>query len=238
MSRRWMWLALPAMFAAAAPAEAQGTRGNVFVIHGIPGTDLGLDRALPVDVSVNGGCLLTNFRFGQIVGPLALGQGTYRVAVHVANTARPCGNDPVIGPANIPVNGGETSAIIAHLTAAGGPTASKFVLDLSPTQMGKARVSAYHTAAAPMVDVAAGSDVGSPLGRAFFLAQFRNGESATVPVPGAAVQLALFPTGTTSPAFGPAVVRLEASKAYFFFVVGSVARNTLGVIVKDVSELQ
>ena len=92
-------------------------------------------------------------------------------------------------------------------------------------------------AAAPVVDVAAGADVGSPLGRAFFLAGFRNGEAAAVPVPGAAVQIGVYLTGTSTAAFGPAVVRLEPGKGYFFFVVGLAARGTLAVIAQDVSEL-
>jgi hypothetical protein len=218
-------------------SAAQSRNGRIFIVHGIPGADVGLEAAAAVDVSVNGACLLSNFQFRQVVGPIALSAGTYAVAVHVANAGRPCGSPAVIGPAPVPVNDGETAAIVAHLTAEGAPTASRFVLDLSATQPGKARIAAFHTAAAPVVDVAAGTDVGSPAGRAFFLGGFRNGEAASVPVPGASVQLAVYPTGSTAPAFGPAVVGLEAGKAYFFFVVGSVARGTLGVIAQDVSEL-
>ena len=42
---------------------APGT-ATVYVLHGIPGEDLGLDPELPVDVSVNGACALPGFTFG------------------------------------------------------------------------------------------------------------------------------------------------------------------------------
>ena len=52
---------------ASAPASAQAD-ATVFVVHGINGEDLGLPKAAGVDVSVGGGCALTNFTYGTITG--------------------------------------------------------------------------------------------------------------------------------------------------------------------------
>lgn len=56
-------------------------------------------------------------------------------AIHLANSANPCGNAPVIGPAAIPLYAGENSTILAHLTASGAPTASKFVNNVTNSEL-------------------------------------------------------------------------------------------------------
>lgn len=240
MKKTMMSFLLPAALLAAAPAHAQQAPvAEVFVVHGIPGADVGAPGALPVDVSVNGACALRNFQYGQILGALHFAPGTYTFAIHLANSANPCGNAPVIGPAAIPLFAGENSTIIAHLTGAGAPTASKFVNNVSRTPTGRNRVSVHHTAAAPAVDAYVTTAFGNPLATAALATGVVNGESATLPAPGpVAVQFALTPAGTQTAAFGPVVLRLDPAKAYFLYVVGSVARGTLNVIAKDVSELR
>ncbi|NJN95214.1 MAG: DUF4397 domain-containing protein [Anaerolineales bacterium] len=104
---------------------------HVTVVHGIPGQALGADPALPVDVSVDGECVLPGFTFSKIAGPLSLPVDTYRIAISLANTAAPCSNAPVIGPLNVPVAKGENVSIVAHLNGQGEPTASKFVNNVS-----------------------------------------------------------------------------------------------------------
>lgn len=240
MKKTMLSLLLPAVLLAAAPASAQtAPPAEVFVIHGIPGADVGAPGSLPVDVSVNGACALRGFQYGQIVGALHFAPGTYNFAIHLANSANPCGNAPVIGPAAIPLYAGENSTIIAHLTAAGAPTASKFVNNLSKTPAGRNRVSVHHLAAAPAVDAYVTTAFGNPLATAGLATGVVNGEQATLPAPGpVAVQFALTPAGTQTAAFGPVVLRLDPNKAYLLYVVGSLARGTLNVIAKDVSELR
>ena len=88
----------------AAPAAAQGT---VYVVHGIPAADLGLDGDLPVDVSLNGACTLEGFTFGEIIGPVPLDAGSYDIAISLANADAPCGNAPVIEAPGVAVEDGE-----------------------------------------------------------------------------------------------------------------------------------
>ena len=214
------------------------TVAEVFVVHGIPGQDLNAPAALPVDVSVNGACALTNFQYGQIVGALHFQPGTYNIAIHLANPSSPCGNAAAIGPVAVPFYAGENSTIIAHLNASGAPTASKFVNNVTKTAANRNRVTVHHTAAAPAVDAYVSTSFGNPLATAGLATGVVNGETATLPAPPAAVQFALTPAGTTAAAYGPVVLRLDASKAYLLYVVGSVARGTLNVIAKDVSELK
>ena len=147
---------------AANPAAAQAQPAKVYAIHGIPGGDLGLDPALPVDVAVNGACALTNFRFGEIRGPLSLPAGSYTFEIKLNLGGAACSGLTAIGPAVVPFAAGETATLIAHLTEAGSPTASKFVNDVSKTGAGRARLVAHHTAAAPAVDVVVSRDIYDP----------------------------------------------------------------------------
>lgn len=240
MKKQVMGVVLPLVLLAAAPAAMAQTSSvaEVFVIHGIPGADVGAPGALPVDVSVNGACALTGLQYKQIVGAFHFAPGTYNFAIHLANAGNPCGNAPVIGPAAIPLYAGENSTIIAHLTAAGAPTASKFVNNVSKTPAGRNRVSVFHTAAAPAVDAYVTTAFGNPLATAGLATGVVNSESATLPAPAASVQFALTAAGSQAAVFGPVVLRLDANKAYFLYVVGSLARGTLDVIAKDVSDLK
>lgn len=223
----------------AVPAAAQtATAAGVFIVHGIPAADVpGAPTGLPVDVSVNGSCLLPNFTFGQIVGALQLAPGTYSIAVHFPATGR-CTSAPVIGPAPIPFYAGENSTVIAHLSGSGGLTASKFVNNLSTTPANRARVSIFHTANAPAVDFYLTNQFGSATATRGLATSVVNGESATVPVAGAGQQFAITAAGGAAAAFGPQVLGLQANKAYLLYVVGSLANNSLTVISKDVSELR
>lgn len=222
----------------ATPAQAQSQTAEVLIVHGIPGQDVGLDAALPVDISVNGACALTALRFGQIVGPLHLPAATLKIAVHPSSASNPCGLPPVIGPADVPFSAGERATVIAHLTDKGAPTASKFVNNLSKTSANRARLTLHHTANAPAVDAYVSREFGNPLATLGLVSGLVNGEQATLPVGAGAWQLGLTPAGSTAAAFGPGVVRLAADKAYFLYVVGSLTNRTLTVIAKDVSELQ
>ena len=48
-----------------------GFNASVYIVHGIPGQDLGFAENLPIDIAVDGDCVLRNLVFGQIYGPLS-----------------------------------------------------------------------------------------------------------------------------------------------------------------------
>ena len=127
-------------------------QGTVYVVHGIPGDDLGLPTDLPVDVSVNGACALEGLVFGEIVGPLPFDAGSYDIDISLANVEVPCGSDPVLSAPGVMVEDGGNYSIVAHLDEAGGLTASVLVNDASTSKYG-AKLNVAHVAAAPRVDV-------------------------------------------------------------------------------------
>lgn len=213
----------------AAPASAgPGDDSSVYIIHGINGTDLGLDEALAVDISVNGACALTGVTFKTVAGPVSLPAGDYDIAISLASAGDPCSNPPVI-EASVSVAAGENATIIAHLNAAGAPTASKFTNDLSRPGFFRSRISLHHAAAAPAVDVIA---------RRFFwffflsgitVEDLANGQQASTAVPFGIYDIDVNVANTTTTV-------LEAKRffypgaTYLVYVVGSAANGTLDTI--------
>ena len=131
---------------AAVPASAADP-AKLSVLHGVPG--------LTVDVWVNGERTLDDFTPGTLAGPLDLPAGTYTVAITAADAAD--ASSPPSARSTWPLEAGKNYTAVAHLDAAGAPTATLFTNDISATAAGEGRLTVRHVAAAPGVDVLAGA---------------------------------------------------------------------------------
>lgn len=217
------------------PIYAQDGNASVYVVHGIQGQDLDLDAVLPVDVAVDGGCLLQGFTYGQIAGPLSLAPGTYNIKVGLADPANPC-SAPAVIEADVPFVAGEVAVVIAHLTADKTPTASKFQLDMSATDEARSRITLHHTAAAPAVDIRLHGTVCDWQGNRAFKG-VPNGGQGALTVPPGRWDVSLLPAGTDTPALGPQPLTIDSSQAYLIFAVGSVDDDSLTLLIYE-GELQ
>lgn len=223
MSKALAFLTM-ALLTLTAPLFAQTGNATVYVVHGIPGEDVGAARALPVDVSVNGTCALKNFQFGDIAGPVNLPAGTVTVKISLASASNPCGGPTAIGPAGIQLKAGENASIVACLTSDGKPTAKKFTNDVSKAAGGRAKVAVHHTAFAPRVDVTVSPKI--------TINAFRNGEKYVFEADAGAAQVSIAPAGSDTPVFGPISLTLTKGTGYLVYAVGSVANNTFTLLVK------
>jgi hypothetical protein len=226
MKMKGIWLAVALVFALFISGSAMATPGSnasVFIVHGINGGDLGLPQELPVDVYVDGTLAIPDFEFGQVVGPVSLPAGEYLIEINLAGT-----NTTVIS-ANVPFFAGENSTVIAHLTANGAPTASKFVNNFSRSGP-LSRVQVHHTAAAPAVDVYA-----SPISRVIrpIFRNVPNGVQGTTLQPALTWFFSITPAGSNVPVLGPAPLSLGRNMTYLVYAVGTVnaERNSLSLIV-------
>jgi hypothetical protein len=126
--------------------------GEIYVVHGITGADLGLSSNLPVDIAVAGACTaLQGVEFGQFASAGTLDAGIYQADVHLANGAPCSGAVAVSADIVVPVVG--TVFAVAHLDQNGVPTLSQFTANLDDIGAGLAKFQLAHTAAAPAVDV-------------------------------------------------------------------------------------
>lgn len=215
-------LVLAFIFGAAAPVKAATSMSTLYVVHGINGVDLGLGSALPVDVYVEGvGCALKGFTFRQVAGPLSLPMGTYNISIKLADAAAPCSGPTAIGPAAFNLMGGQTNTIVAHLTAAGAPSATLFNNKVSRTQFGQARISLAHAAFAPAVD----AKISRLFGATATVPSVTNGQQAALDTRAGIYGVSLNLAGTNTRVFGPAYLLGLPRVATFGYVVGSAANG-------------
>ncbi len=216
------------MLIAASAASAQTT--TVTLVHGVPGTGLGLDPELPVDVHLSGlGCALTDFRFGQDVGPLDLPAGTYDVEIRLRDVdAGDCGGGIAIAVPGLPLLEGENSTVVAHLDESGAPTASKFVNDLTRGEPGDIRLSVRHLAEAPAVDLVAYRIFSADRDYPEFNGVV-NGQEGTVDTGAGFFVVTIAPAGGSPIAYE--LLLAKADESIGFHAVGSLADGTFRAIV-------
>jgi hypothetical protein len=207
-----------------------GLPATVTVIHGIEGSDLGLDPHLPVDVSVEGvGCVLTGFTFGQISPRLELPAGSYDIEVRLSDGE--CTGDVAIRKEGVPFGAGENATVIAHLDADGSPDASKFTNDVSP---GHGRLALHHTAAAGAVDIAVYKVWWWFFKKVLSLAGVTNGQSASEDVDPGTYYARIRPSGSNKKLFFDRVP-VPRNTAVFVYAVGTPSNGTFQVIVDSQS---
>jgi hypothetical protein len=214
-------------FLATTLEDVEPETADVFVVHGIPGLDLGLDPALPVDVSVNGGCALPGFKFGEIVGALELPADSYDIAISLANEAAPCSEDPVIEANGLELEAGGSYSIVAHLTETGMPTATAFANDTWGNKF-FAGVNVFHTAAAPRVDVKLQRGKSRYWQR--LLQDIGNGEAASSSFFRGKWKTSILPAGTQDTVFGPVDLKLQGNTVYLVYAVGSLGTGTFTLL--------
>jgi len=202
-----------------APANAADDVAQLSVLHGVPG--------LTVDVYVNGDLTLDNFEPGDLAGPLELAPGTYTVAITASDAAD--ASSPAIGPVDLPLEGGKNYTAVAHLDAAGTPTATLFTNDIATVGAGEGRLTVRHVAAAPAVDILAG---GTPV-----ITNLTNPNESLLTLPAGTVSASVAATGTTDPVVGPADVNVAEGTNTIVYAWGSLADNNLALAVQTIDGL-
>lgn len=211
---------LVALGALTAPATA-ATAGNasLSVLHGVPDT--------PVDVWVNDELTLDDFQPGDLAGPLDLAPGTYSVAITAPDATDT--SSPVIGPVDLPLEADGSYTAVAHLDAAGQPTATLFTNDTSPTAPGEGRLTVRHVAAAPAVDVLAGGQA--------VVSGLENPDESVLNLPASTVSATIAEAGTTDPVLGPADLTVAEGVNTIAYAWGSLEAGNLALATQTVEGL-
>ncbi|MDX5319091.1 MAG: DUF4397 domain-containing protein [Actinomycetes bacterium] len=208
-----------ALLGLAVPASADNHEAKLSVLHGIPD--------LTVDVYVNGDLTLDDFAPGDLAGPLDLPAGTYSVAITASDAMDD--SEPVLGPIDLPLEGGANYTAVAHLTEGGDPTAKLFMNDISATEAGEGRLTVRHVAAAPAVDILAGSDA--------VITNLANPDEAKLDLPAGTVPAAVAATGTTDPVLGPVDVEIKDGVSTIVYAWGSLEAENLAIAAQEIEGL-
>jgi hypothetical protein len=198
------------------------SNGTVTVIHGVPG--------LTVDVYVNGVKTLPAFEPWTVTDPLQLPEGNYDIVI-VPEGGNPA-NPAISGSALLPA--GANVSIIAHLTAAGAPTLSVFVNDVSALKSGTGRLTVRHTAQAPAVDLQLYRGDGTDKLVGVFSNLSNPNQSMADARPGD-YTVTLTPAGTSTVVFGPATFGLQPKRSTIFYAVGSISDGSFRLLAQKIN---
>jgi hypothetical protein len=206
-------LAVLASLLGQAASAAADRKATVNVVHGIPG--------VAVKVCVDGKAAIRDFRYGEKVVGVALPAGTHRVRVVPAT--EPC-SAPALLKERYRLDGGRNYTLVAAVKPSGKPTLAAFVNRVRPTEEGKARLTVRHAAAAPAVNVWAGSAklIGGQ--------KFTWGDQKTLAVPKGTYRVKVTLPGDREPVIGPRHLTLRAGNAYQVHAVGTADRYRLVVV--------
>ena len=211
----------PAVLLSAGPAQAASS-AQLSVFHGVPG--------LTVDVYLDGKKAIDDFKPGMMAGPLTVPAGKHVIAITAADATDD--SKPAIGPVTVTLAAGTNYTAVAHLTAAGKPTATLFTNDTASIAAGQGRLTVRHTAAAPAVDVL----VGGKAVAGFTNLTNPNEAKADLPA-GTLKDVAVAATGTTDPVIGPTDVTVVAGTNTIVYAWGSLADKNLKVAVQTIDGL-
>jgi hypothetical protein len=198
----------------ASAATAATADAAVTVVHGIPNT--------PVDVYANGNKILSDFKFKTVAGPLELPAGSYTVDVRKAGSSAT--STPVLS-ATEQLTGGENATIVAALTASGTPVLTAFGNDTATVSAGDGRLVVRHVAAAPAVDVYAGSSK--------VISGLTSGRQAALTVPAGSVSAKVTLSGQTAAVLGPVSVPVTAGMGTVVYAIGSASGKTLTAVTQN-----
>lgn len=206
----------------------------VYVVHGLPGADLGLDPALPIDVSIDGVCTYQDIRFGDILGPITKPAGTYSLGIGLANPANPCSLE--MYKVDVTLVAGENKTLVIHMDEQGAPTAREFANDFSKIKNKKARIIMHHTAVAPAIDVSLVRVTGK---NPYMVGvdNFISGDRFLVEILTKRWRLECFLPEMAEPFFSKKI-KFKSWSAYLIFAVGSVDTGTFQILTKRVSGLK
>jgi hypothetical protein len=210
-----------ALAGAALPANAAAAPGaKLSVLHAVPD--------LTVDVYVNNELTIDDFAPSDLAGPLDLPAGTYSVAITAADAAD--ASAPAIGPVDLTLAAGGNYTAVAHLNAAGEPTATLFLNDTTNTAAGEGRLTVRHTAAAPAVDILAGGSA--------VVSGLTNPNEQVLNLPAGTVSTSVAAAGTTEPLLGPADVAVADGVNTIVYAWGSLEAGNLALAVQTIDGLQ
>jgi len=117
---------------------------RVFIVHGVPGLDIGEVATYPVDIYINGTKRLSTVKYGKIK-PVKIPFGTATAEVYKVGMGPEAGYPPVIS-GNFIFKKQESASIVAYLHPDGKLRFVKFTNDFSPAgNPSKCRVIIHNT---------------------------------------------------------------------------------------------
>jgi len=209
------------------PTQAQDTNPYLYIAHAASGRNISstTNPEFPVDISVDGYCLVKGESFGEIKGPLAGPAGDYGFVVSPANSALPCSN-PAVYSVTVPLAAGSTSLGIITLDASSHIIGQLYGLDLSTVPAGSGRVVVANATQQSLSATLTNS--GSGGGSASVSIAANSDEESYAPA--GEYTGSVYLDGSTTPVIGPLNVAIASRDLYLYVLAGSATNESLQLI--------
>ena len=144
--------------------------------------------------------------------------------IEVRKAGSAAASTPVLS-ATEQVTAGENATIVAALTASGTPVLTAFANDTSAVGTGEGRLVVRHVAAAPAVDVYAGSTK--------VISGLTSGQQQSLVAPAGTVPAKVTLAGQTAAVLGPVNVPVTAGMGTVVYAIGSASGSTLAAVTQQ-----
>jgi Domain of unknown function (DUF4397) len=207
----------------------------LYVVNGIPGRDIAanLNPGFPIDISIDGDCLVRGLTFDNTSGPLSFSAGTYDLQISESNSLAACTNPPVV-TAQVALTGGTSMSAVAALNSVGQPTLLQFSDDLSPVATGDARFVFANSADASGLEATL-TQVGVKNPKIFTVTA-APGAKGHMTVPSGSYLIQVFASGSTT-VLASEQIALNNQSVTLTYAVGETANNSIGLINRVVRDV-
>jgi hypothetical protein len=211
-----------------ATSHAQDTNAYLYLVHAASGRNFSQtgNPELPVDISINGTCVIKGISFGEIRGPYTAPAGTLNFIVSTANSLTPCSN-PAIFTAPGGMSAGNTYLGAITLNTSNALTGNIYPLDLSSVAPGMARALVLNATTQNLSATVTSMPT-------------TDGSGGQFSVPAGTLQVATPPVGvyytsvyidqTDMLQAGPVQIESLARNAYIYVFAGSAANGTVQLL--------
>jgi hypothetical protein len=227
-------LQLAALCFALAASSFAANNAYLYVIHGIPGRDVAdnLNPGFPIDVLINGDCLVRDLTFGNTSGPLSFSAGTYDVQISETNSLAPCTNSAVI-TSQVTLTSGSSASAVAALTT-GQPALLQFPDDMASIAPGNARFVFANSAVAPALQATL-TQVGVKNPKTFTITANPDAEAA-ISVPYGSYLIQVVATGSTT-VLTSEQIDLSDQSVTLSYAAGEDSNNSVGLVNRVVRDV-
>jgi hypothetical protein len=212
------------MFACSAVAQSNT---YLYIAHAAPGRTLSSTTSpdLPVDISIDGKCIVQGETFGEIRGPFSGTGGTFDFKVSTANTAAPCSN-PAIFTAT-----GTFAADTSYLGILTFDASNSIIGQIYPINLAPVAAGQGHLLIANATQQNLSAEIYlSPSGATASGLVVPASTIAPGVAPAGLYTAKVFLQGPNTWETGPVNVQIESRNLYLYVLAGSATNNSVQVV--------
>jgi len=206
-------------------APAQDT-ANLYIAHAASGRELSpsTDPALPIDISVDGVCVVKGESFGDILGPFSFPVETVSFRISLANSLDPCTN-PAVFTASTSLGAGTTLGVVS--LEGSNVFGRVYPVNLSSIPIGATRAFVTNATSQNLSATVTYKPTTDGSGGQFLVPA---GTMRMAVPPAGQTFTSIYQGGTNTLEAGPYAIETEPRNAYLYVLAGSVTNHSVQLI--------